>query len=64
MVTIKIKTLTLIVASLVALSLFGLIFSAVQEDGILRAVSAGVFIGMCGFALTVLVIKIFSDIGK
>ena len=64
MVTIKIKTMTLIVASLVALSLFGLTFAAVQEDGILRAVSAGLFLGMCGFALTVLVIKIFSDIGK
>ena len=59
-----VKILTLVIGFLVAFSFFGLTFTAVQEDGILRALSAGLLLGLIGFALTVLTAKIFLDMGK
>jgi hypothetical protein len=59
-----VNILTLLAAGTVAFSLFGLTFSAVQEDGILRATSAGLMLGLIGFSLTVLAIKVVNDIGK
>ncbi len=58
------KILTLVIGGIVAFSFFGLTFSAVQDDGILRATSAGLLLGLIGFSLTVLAAKIFQDIGK
>ena len=58
------KILTLVIGGIVAFSFFGLTFSAVQDDGILRATSAGLLLGLIGFSLTVLAVKIFQDIGK
>ena len=59
-----IKILTLLIGSLVAFSIFGLTFTAVQEDGILRATSAGLLLGLCSFVLTLLAAKLFVDMGK
>ena len=58
------KILTVIVASAIAFSIFGLTFSAVQDDGILRATSAGLLLGMCAFVLTVLAAKMLADMEK
>ena len=59
-----VKILTLIVGGIFAFSVFGLTFSAVQDDGILRATTAGLLLGLVGFCFTVLVAKVFSDMGK
>ena len=59
-----IKILTLVVGSMVAFSIFGLTYAAIEEDGILRAVSGGLLLGLCGFAITVLAAKLFVDLGK
>ena len=59
-----VKILTLVIGGLVAFSVFGLTFSAIQEDGILRAVSAGLLLGLCSFAITVITAKAFVDMGK
>ena len=59
-----VKILTLIVGSTVAFSIFGLTYAAIQEDGILRAVSGGLLLGLCSFAITILAGKLFVDLGK
>ena len=59
-----IKILTLVVGGIVAFSIFGLTFTAVQDDGILRAISAGLLLGLCSFAITVFAAKMFVDLGK
>ena len=58
------KILTLFVGGIVAFAFFGLTYSAVQEDGVLRATSAGLLLGLIGFSITVLTVKVFKDIGK
>ena len=58
------KILTLFVGGIVAFAFFGLTYSAVQEDGVLRATSAGLLLGLIGFSITVLAVKVFKDIGK
>ena len=60
----QVKILTLVIGGIVAFSIFGLTFASVQEDGILRAVSAGLLLGLCSFAITVLAAKLFVDMGK
>ena len=59
-----VKILTLVIGGIVAFSFFGLAFTAILEDGILRALSAGLLLGLLGFAITVLTAKIFVDLGK
>ena len=59
-----VKILTLVIGGLIAFSFFGLTFTAVQEDGILRALSAGLLLGLIGFAITAFAAKIFLDMGK
>ena len=59
-----VKILTLVIGGAVGFSFFGLTFTAILEDGILRAVSGGLLLGLIGFALTVLTAKIFVDLGK
>ena len=59
-----IKILTLVVGGIVAFSIFGLTFTAVQDDGILRAISAGLLLGLCSFAIMVFAAKMFVDLGK
>ncbi len=59
-----IKILTLVVGGMVAFSVFGLTYTAIQDDGVLRAVSGGLLLGLCGFAITVLAAKLFVDLGK
>lgn len=59
-----VKILTLIVGSMVAFSIYGLTYAAIQEDGILRAVSGGLLLGLCSFAITILAAKLFVDLGK
>ena len=59
-----VKVLTLVVGGMVAFSIFGLTYAAIQEDGILRAVSGGLLLGLCSFAITVLAAKLFVDLGK
>ena len=58
------KILTLVGACLVAFVLFGLTYSATVEDGILRATSVGLLAGMLGFAMSILAVWLFLDIGK
>lgn len=59
-----VKILTLVIGGAVAFSFFGLTFSAIQEDGVLRALSAGLLLGLIGFCLTVLAAKIYVDLGQ
>ena len=59
-----IKILTLIVGGMVAFSIFGLTYTAIREEGILRAVSGGLLLGLCSFAITILAAKLFVDLGK
>ncbi len=59
-----VRILTLVIGGMVAFSIFGLTYAAIQEDGILRAVSGGLLLGLCGFAITVLAAKLFVDMGK
>ena len=59
-----VKILTLVIGGAVAFSFFGLTFSAIREDGVLRALSAGLLLGLIGFCLTVLAAKIYVDLGK
>ena len=59
-----VKILTLIVGGMVAFSIFGLTYAAIQEDGVLRAVSGGLLLGLCSFAITILAAKLFVDLGK
>ncbi len=58
------RILAVVVASIVAFSIFGLTFSAIQDEGILRAISGGLLLGLCSFALTVLAAKIIADMEK
>ena len=58
------RILAVVVASIVAFSIFGLTFSAIQDEGILRAISGGLLLGLCSFALTVLTAKIIADMEK
>ena len=59
------KILTLLGASLVAFTLFGLTFTAsLPDDGILRAVSVGLLAGIAGFLGTALIVRILSDLEK
>ena len=59
-----VKILTLVIGGIVAFSIFGLTYTAIQEDGVLRAVSAGLLLGLCSFGITVLAAKLFVDMGK
>ncbi len=59
-----VRILTLVIGGMVAFSIFGLTYAAIREDGILRAVSGGLLLGLCGFAITVLAAKLFVDMGK
>lgn len=59
-----VKILTLVIGGVVAFSIFGLTFASVQDDGILRAVSGGLLLGLCSFAITILAAKLFVDMGK
>lgn len=59
-----VKILTLLGASLMAFACFGLTYSEVIEDGVLRAVAVGVLAGMIGFSSTIFAVWIFQGIGK
>ena len=59
-----VKILTLVGASLMAFVFFGLTYSEVVEDGVLRAVSVGVPAGMVGFSSTIFAVWVFQGIGK
>ena len=57
-----IKILTLIGASVVAIALFGLTFSAsLPDDGILRAISVGLLAGIAGFLGMAFIVRVLSD---
>ena len=60
------KILVILVASIVAFALFGLSFSAVLEDGegLLRATSVGLLVGLVSFLGTVWIARVLSDLGK
>ena len=59
-----VKILTLLGASLMAFACFGLTYSEVIEDGVLRAVSVGLLAGMLGFSSTIFAVWIFQGMGK
>ena len=59
-----VKILTLVLSGIVSFSIFGLTYTAIQGEGILRAVSAGLLLGLCSFGITILAAKLFVDIGK
>ena len=59
-----VKILTLVGASLMAFACFGLTYSEVIEDGVLRAVAVGLLAGMIGFSSTIFAVWIFQGIGK
>jgi uncharacterized protein YacL len=58
------KVLTLIGASLMAFALFGLTFSALLDDGVLKATSAGLLFGMLGFMVTLLIARMLADLSQ
>ena len=60
------KILVILVASIIAFALFGLSFSAVLEDGegLLRATSVGLLVGLVSFFGTVWIARVLSDLGK
>ena len=60
------KILVILVASIIALALFGLSFSAVLGDGegLLRATSVGLLVGLVSFLGTFWIARLLSDLGK
>ena len=60
------KILVILVASIIAFALFGLSFSAVFGDGegLLRATSVGLLVGLVGFLGTFWIARVLSDLGK
>ena len=60
------KILVILVASVIAFALFGLSFSAVLGDGegLLRATSVGLLVGLLSFLGTFWIARVLSDLGK
>ena len=60
------KIPVILVASLVAFALFTLSFFAVWGDGegLLRATSVGLLVGLVSFLGTVWIARVLSDLGK
>ena len=60
------KILVILVASIIASALFGLSFAAVlgDGDGLLRATSVGLLVGLVSFLGTVWIARVLSDLGK
>ena len=60
------KILVILVASIIAFALFGLSFSAVLGDGegLLRATSVGLLVGLLSFLGTFWIARVLSDLGK
>ncbi len=58
------KILTLVGASLMAFALFGLTFSALLEDGVLKATSAGLLFGVLGFMASLLIARMLTDLSQ
>ena len=58
------RILTLVGAGLMAFALFGLTFSALLEDGVLKATSAGILFGMLGFMVVLLIARMLADLSQ
>ena len=56
------KLLALLISAIMAFGFFGVTFSAVVDDGVLRAVSFAMVAGMVSFILTLLVCRMLGMI--